>query len=141
MEAKVKKINQVPKGYIKTRNTTTAPKGYAWYSNGISRFDKQGKKKSVLVKLNHNKMAKKRNMNKAPLLKRIEANITPGLKKMAKKNGGIALKIVSKRTGTVKNRTMDSKLKALPPGYRLSRTGRVYYETRRNRSDKARKRI
>jgi len=44
MEAKVKKINQVPKGYIKTRNTTTAPKGYAWYSNGISRFDKQGKK-------------------------------------------------------------------------------------------------
>ena len=104
----------------------------------IMKFDDKPKK--VISKKSH-KMKKNRNMNKAPLLKRIEASITPGLKKMAKRNGGIALKIVSKRTGIVKNRKLDSKIRALPPGYRLSRTGKVYYEGRKNRSDAARKRI
>jgi len=30
----------------------------------------------------------------------------------------------------------DSKRKALPPGKRISKTGKIYWETRKNRSDK-----
>ena len=30
---------------------------------------------------------------------------------------------------------IDKMIKAMPPGKRVSRTGKVYYETRKNRSD------
>lgn len=30
----------------------------------------------------------------------------------------------------------DSRRKAMPPGKRISKTGKIYYEMRRNRSDK-----
>lgn len=43
-----KRLKSVPKGYIKTIGATTAPRGYAWYNNGKSRFS--GKRKIVLVK-------------------------------------------------------------------------------------------
>jgi hypothetical protein len=45
----VKKLNRVPKGYIKTIGATTAPTCYQWYNNGKSRFS--GKRKLVLVKV------------------------------------------------------------------------------------------
>jgi hypothetical protein len=34
------------------------------------------------------------------------------------------------------NRKRDSKRLALPPGKRISKTGKIYFETRKNRSDK-----
>lgn len=36
---------------------------------------------------------------------------------------------------------LDKQLKALAPGKRRSRTGRIYWETRKNRSDKKGKRV
>ena len=44
------------------------------------------------------------------------------------------LKILKQR-GT-SNKLIDEKRSALPPGKRISRTGRIYWESRRNRSDK-----
>ncbi len=44
----MKKLNNPPKGWIKTRGATTAPIGYEWYNNRKSRFS--GKRKIVLVK-------------------------------------------------------------------------------------------
>jgi len=44
----VRKISKKPKGWIKTRGATTAPRGYYWVSNGESRFS--GKRKIALVK-------------------------------------------------------------------------------------------
>jgi hypothetical protein len=45
------------------------------------------------------------------------------------------LKVVRRQTGERASLKLDRKRKALPPGKRISRTGRVYWETRRNRSD------
>lgn len=42
------KRKSVPKGFIKTVGAM-APKGYAWYNNGKSRFS--GQRKIVLVKV------------------------------------------------------------------------------------------
>lgn len=39
------------------------------------------------------------------------------------------------RHGKIKNRKSDYKRKAKPAGKRISKTGRIYYEYRRNRSD------
>lgn len=36
----------------------------------------------------------------------------------------------------VSNRRRDKLIKALPPGWRESKTGRTYFENRRNRSDR-----
>ena len=41
-----------------------------------------------------------------------------------------------KQTGTRKSLHLDRQRKALPPGRRISRSGRRYTETRRNRSDR-----
>jgi hypothetical protein len=38
-------------------------------------------------------------------------------------------------SGSKSNKKADAKRKALKPGKRLSRTGKVYYEYRKNRSD------
>lgn len=40
-----------------------------------------------------------------------------------------------RQTGVSKNPVKDSKLKAMSAGKRMSKTGKVYYEYRRNRSD------
>lgn len=42
---------------------------------------------------------------------------------------------VLRQTGTVKNPLRDSSRHALPPGKRISRTGKTYWELRKNRSD------
>jgi len=39
------------------------------------------------------------------------------------------------QTGTAKNAYLDSKRRALKPGKRISKSGKVYYEYRANRSD------
>jgi hypothetical protein len=44
------------------------------------------------------------------------------------------LKITLRQSGT-SDYKRDVKLKALPPGKRRSRSGKIYWETRRNRSD------
>ena len=56
------------------------------------------------------------------------------------KSGGLQLKLrqvtgLSKRQTGKSNRKSDQKRLALIPGLRVSKTGRVYYERRRNRSD------
>ena len=45
------KLSKVPKGWIKTIGATTAPSGFAWYSNGESLFS--SKRKYALVKINN----------------------------------------------------------------------------------------
>jgi hypothetical protein len=45
------------------------------------------------------------------------------------------LKIVKYQTGTRKSILKDKQRKALPPGKRRSKSGKTYWETRRNRSD------
>jgi len=51
------------------------------------------------------------------------------------------IKTVNRQTGTRKSLSRDRARKALPPGKRISKSGKVYYEYRRNRSDLKGKRI
>ena len=44
---------------------------------------------------------------------------------------------VTKQTGRIKSIGRDLKRVALPPGKRVSKSGRTYYEKRKNRSDLA----
>ena len=53
----------------------------------------------------------------------------------AKKKSGEVLKPAKRQTGRSKDVERDKKLKALPPGKRRSRSGKIYYEYRQNRSD------
>jgi hypothetical protein len=46
---KTEYLIEPPKGFVKTIDATTAPRGFEWYNNGESRFS--GKRKSVLVKV------------------------------------------------------------------------------------------
>lgn len=46
------------------------------------------------------------------------------------------IKIVKRQTGTRKSINADRKRIALEPGKRISKSGRIYWETRKNRSDK-----
>ena len=50
------------------------------------------------------------------------------------------IKIVKYQTGS-SFIPRDKLLKAMPPGKRRSRSGRIYWETRKNRSDKVGKRV
>jgi hypothetical protein len=53
---------------------------------------------------------------------------------MARRRGRtIAVKLPQTGTSSIE---YDRRFKALPPGKRRSRTGRIYYERRRNRSDR-----
>jgi len=48
------------------------------------------------------------------------------------------------RTGSIRTTVgvgIDRKLKAMPPGKRVAKSGNVYYEYRRNRSDRKKKRV
>lgn len=51
------------------------------------------------------------------------------------------LKVVNRQTGSRKSISRDRLRKALPPGKRISRHGIIYYEYRRNRTDRPGKRI
>lgn len=57
----------------------------------------------------------------------------------AKRSVRLVLRRVNYQRGTT-TISRDRKLSALPPGKRRSRSGRTYWETRKNRSDR-RKRI
>ena len=48
---------------------------------------------------------------------------------------------VLKQTGNRKSVVRDMGRKALLPGQRISKTGKVYWETRKNRSDQANKKL
>jgi hypothetical protein len=50
-------------------------------------------------------------------------------------------KKIYKQTGVRKSIKLDKKRKAKLPGKRVSKSGKIYYETRRNRSDIKGKRI
>ena len=56
-------------------------------------------------------------------------------RKTRKLKGPRVLKVVKYQTGKRESLKADRKRKALPPGKRISRTGKIYWETRRNRSD------
>jgi hypothetical protein len=47
----------------------------------------------------------------------------------------VVLKVVKYQTGKRESLKLDRSRKALPPGKRISKSGKVYWETRRNRSD------
>lgn len=62
--------------------------------------------------------------------KSASAGVTPSL------FGGTTVKPKRKYAkGSTSNPEADKKRKALKPGKRISRNGKVYYESRRNRSD------
>ena len=48
---------------------------------------------------------------------------------------------INRQTGKRLSLKRDRSRKALPPGKRISKSGRIYYEYKRNRSDKKGKRI
>jgi len=50
------------------------------------------------------------------------------------KNQRKSLKVSDKQIGK-SIKSIDSKRKALAPGKRMSKTGKIYYERRKNRSD------
>ena len=50
----------------------------------------------------------------------------------------ISTPMITEQSGTRKDILRDAARKALLPGKRISRTGKVYWETRKNRSDKFR---
>jgi len=56
-------------------------------------------------------------------------------RKSTKRKRGRTVKVKRHQTGRSKNLSRDKKLKALPPGKRISASGKVYYEYRQNRSD------
>jgi len=61
-----------------------------------------------------------------------------------KRSRGKTVKSVSKQKPTPTTKRglkLDEKRKAKPPGWRVSRSGRIYFENRRNRSDLPGKRI
>ena len=58
---------------------------------------------------------------------------------MAKKEP-MTLRVLN-QTGKRKDISTDKTLTALPPGKRVSSTGNVYWETRRNRSDRRGRKI
>lgn len=82
-------------------------------------------------------MAKKKTKKKVVKKKNKLPKITKKQKDLARKKGGISLKTKTetRQVGTSKKKR-DKRLNALPPGKRLSRNGNVYYEYRKNRSDK-----
>ncbi len=51
------------------------------------------------------------------------------------KVGGKTIKPAKRQAGKSKSVERDKKLKALLPGKRRSRSGKIYYEYRQNRSD------
>jgi len=67
----------------------------------------------------------------------LKAKVATKLARAKKKP--VVLKRVKKQTG-ISNTVRDKVRKALPPGYRVSKTGRIYYESRRNRSDLSKRR-
>jgi len=46
------------------------------------------------------------------------------------------LRVVNRQTGSVKSISRDRIRRAMAPGKRMSRFGKIYYEYRRNRSDR-----
>jgi len=59
---------------------------------------------------------------------------------MVYKRKAKVLSIAKKQAGK-SNKKMDKKRKAMAPGKRISKNGKIYYETRKNRSDKLGKKI
>tara|TARA_Y100000310_G_scaffold301941_1_gene338819 strand:+ start:207 stop:395 length:189 start_codon:yes stop_codon:yes gene_type:complete len=53
--------------------------------------------------------------------------------KMYKK--GEVLKISKTQSGKQSNTAMDKEIEAMFPGKRMSKSGKIYWETRKNRSD------
>jgi len=80
-----------------------------------------------------------------PRLKDIDPFYTPKRRKKKKKSSSRrkrklkkkpkVLKVVKRQTGERKSLRLDRLRKALPPGKRRSKSGKIYYEYRRNRSD------
>ena len=55
--------------------------------------------------------------------------------KAKKKTKSRILRTYKKQTGKRKSIVADRKRKALPPSKRISKTGKTYFERRKNRSD------
>lgn len=89
--------------------------------------------------------ARKKSTSKKTLKERLKENVTKGLKTTAKRKGGVNIKITKQQGGKGKRSKasieLDENRSALAPGYRLSRNGNIYYESRKNRSDKPGKKV
>jgi len=69
--------------------------------------------------------------------KRTVKRKTTKRKPVKKKSKARMVEVYSYQTGTVKSKKVDRTIRARKPGKRISRTGKEYTETRKNRSDKA----
>lgn len=56
-------------------------------------------------------------------------------KRLVSKNP-LVVKEINTQSGKIKDYTRDFSREALPPGKRISKNGKAYWETRKNRSDK-----
>lgn len=59
----------------------------------------------------------------------------PQVQVVQEKTGSLKTPSVLPQTGMIKDPLRDAARRALPPGKRISKSGKVYWETRRNRSD------
>lgn len=64
----------------------------------------------------------------------IKAEMDKEFQAIGFKNQRRTLKVFKKQTGK-SNKDIDAKRKALAPGKRISKTGKIYFESRKNRSD------
>ena len=77
---------------------------------------------------------RKRKKTKATAKKTTTKKTTASTKKYKYKRAKV-LKVVRRQTGTRKSVNRDAARKAMPPGKRRSKSGKVYYEYRKNRTD------
>ncbi|RLE42418.1 hypothetical protein DRJ16_04850 [Candidatus Woesearchaeota archaeon] len=118
-------------------------KGLRCYAVGVKFADRRRPKWFKNVLIAKNKEEAKRILRQYNfsldmiVLKRLDnaTNAKSKKKGSSKKRGGGVLKASKRQTGKSKSVERDKKLKALPPGKRRSRSGKIYYEYRQNRSD------
>ena len=67
----------------------------------------------------------------------IKAELDKEFSSVGFKNQRRNLRVLDQTAKTKTDKSIDSKRHALLPGKRISKTGKVYWETRKNRSDAA----
>ncbi len=65
----------------------------------------------------------------------LQAELDKEFSSIGFKNQRRNLKVLDQTAKTKTDKSIDSKRKALAPGKRISKTGKVYWETRASRSD------
>ena len=78
---------------------------------------------------------------KAQMTFGVKEEVPSGQTIQKERTGSIKTPSIPEQTGVIKDPIRDAARSALLPGKRLSKTGKVYWETRKNRSDALRSRL